>query len=307
MCIALSGGCSSQPEAMRSGTVTDTTALSELGVAYGRSWALQGDMAVDAGGIFYVPSSAGVVVAYLDTNENARLDRFSEPSGNCRLRQHVWDCVLRLRGLTLHRAISVRADHMSDKTFVFWEHYDANAVHRSESKVCLEMLDGRCTAREESPFANATDSQVNVLSVCGEEGFAPQFASIYDGGEHPAVRIAQPEELEVTHSLAWEGRGRSARLVVDVSSQAVDRALLWAASVDGEGNIQTVYWTSESADIDIKPTNKGYKVVIPHQQLRACSADPSCELGMQLVKYWRTESDASMTEYRFAIGFRGMR
>src|SRR5215468_6853271 len=54
-----------------------------LRVLYGKHWAIGNEVIAGPKGEFQVPSSANIVVAYIDYNHNGQLDRFAEPSGDC--------------------------------------------------------------------------------------------------------------------------------------------------------------------------------------------------------------------------------
>lgn len=141
----------------------------QLHIAYGKRWSLQGDVAVNVAGMFAVPSNARSVLVYIDSNENGHCNRYAEPSGDCSLVSGNWTCQIQLRRATLQRAISSRNAKHSDQTLVFWEDFTSGGQRVDGSHVCI---DKRCTRTEPSPFVSRSPSQVEMLSICGEEGFA---------------------------------------------------------------------------------------------------------------------------------------
>jgi hypothetical protein len=288
------------------GTVSGAHAYDHgsLRVAFGKRWVTGGDVAVDAAGAFRVPPSARAVVAYLDTNGNERFDRFAEPSGDCVLAAQGWTCSLMLQRTTLHRSMSARNREHGDQTLIFWEDFTSNGARVESSQLCV---DKGCTQREAAPFVSPSPADVRVFSLCGEEGFPDQQAVIRNSTQVPAIAISQPARLDVTvRSEPPERHG--GELQLRVQSPAFDRLLVFAGTVKSDsGEVNRVYWSSETADIRMTETPGDVEVRIPAALVRSCQQDPACEIVIQVVKYWSAPGAAVVraTEYRSTVSFRG--
>ncbi|HEX2691779.1 MAG TPA: hypothetical protein VHN14_34450 [Kofleriaceae bacterium] len=274
-----------------------------LRVAYGKRWVAGGEIAANSRGEFQVPSSAGTVVPYLDANHNGKFDRFAEPSGDCHLTKHEWVCSILLRRTTLHRATIIRNDRENDKTYVFWEDFRTDGTRIDDSRLCLTQ---RCTNLERGPFLSRSGAPVQELSICGEEGFVPQDASLHTPGHNATVRIMQPEKLDVSmRTEPSEPASRELRL--HIKTPPIDRVIIWGGSVNHtSGDIKNVYWSSEDANIPIIEDRQGMEARIPFSKIQLCQRDPECEIVVQLLKYWSSPSAplVSATEYRSTVDVR---
>ena len=276
-----------------------------LRVAYGRRWTLGGDRAADGRGEFRVPSRSRAVVAYVDSNRNSRLDRFTEPSGDCHLISRAWRCTILRQRVTLHRAITARGDARGDQTIVLWEDFDPGGARVEDSRLCLGR---RCTSSEAGPFLSHSRAEVQALSMCGPEGFSPQQAEIRRGGQQHPVRIEQPPSLDVWIRTE-QPESPDGELRLHIRNPPCHRALIWGGRVDSKtGEVTEVYWSSEDADIRIAEALHGLEARIPPEHVQRCRRDPDCEIVVQLLRYWSTPGDplVSATEYRSTVSFRGL-
>jgi hypothetical protein len=273
-------------------------------VAYGKRWVIGGDVAVDAAGSFRVPPSARAVVAYVDTNGNERFDRFAEPSGDCVLVAQSWTCSLMLQRATVHRSMSTRDGEHGDQTLIFWEDFTSSGAPVEGSQLCV---DTRCTQREAAPFVSPSPADVRVFSLCGEEGFPDQQAVIRNATQAPAIAISHPATLDVSvRSEPPERHG--GELQLHVQTPAFDRLLVFAGTVKSDsGEVNRVYWSTETADIGMTDTQGGVDVRIPAALVRSCQQDPACEVVIQVVKYWSAPGAAVVraTEVRSTVSVRG--
>lgn len=278
-----------------------STAHAARRVAYGKRWSLGGDVAVSASGRFAVPSNARVVVAYVDSNANGHFDRYAEPSGDCLHADSTWSCEIPLSRATLQRAMSSHNGEHRDQTLVFWEDFTKDGDRVEPSSVCVA---NRCTRLEPSPFVASSPTELRMLSICGEEGFAPQDAAVTSPNRSGTLHIARPAELHVSVRNS-ERRGGGLRF--NLESPRVDRLLVWAGKLDPKsGVVEQVYWSSENDDVEIVDSAAGFDVSVPARLLQACEGSPACEIVVQAVKYWDHDKDVvSATEYRTTVSFRG--
>jgi hypothetical protein len=286
----------------------DWRARSGLRVAYGRHWAIAGDAVVDAAGAFRIPASARAVVAYLDANHNGRFDRFAEPSGDCRLTGRAWTCSIEPRRTTLHRSITRRAGDHNDKTYVFWEDFAPDGSPVPGSQLCVE---NRCTSLESPPFVSRSDARVQVLSICGESGFAPVDAKVRGLAHELAVPLARPADLAATLTIeaASDPRNGDARgdLRVHIAAPVVDRALVWAGQIDPRsGQALRIYWTSEDGLFELAGASGGMAARLPAAGVEQCRLDPDCEIVVQLLAYGSPPGAPLVagTELRSTMAFR---
>jgi hypothetical protein len=146
-----------------------------------------------------------------------------------------------------------------------------------------------------------------MLSLCGEEGFPDQQATVRGSTNAADIQISHPNKLDV--SIRSERLQQpEGELLVHVQSPTADRLLMWAGKVNADsGTVTHVHWTSETAEIRMNDTASGVELRIPSALARACEQDPACEIVVQVLEYWSPPgaSVVSATEYRSTVSFRG--
>jgi hypothetical protein len=250
----------------------------KLRIEFGKHWALDRTAEVSNTGTFAVPADYNAVTAFVDVNGNDRFDRFAEPSAVCARTADAWKCdIARLR-TTIHRTIASTFDAQTDSTFVFLEDYDERCQLQPGASLCAE---DRCTELQSSPFFAPSAQLVNLFSLCGAGGFAPQIGTITSSQGAGTVRLTQPPDLDavVTADVV------AGALVARIDASRVDRLLIWAGQQDDRGMIASVLWTSEDSPVVIARRPDGFEARIPEELARACAAEADCMIGVQMLSY----------------------
>ena len=298
---------------MRSGRVDGP--LQETGhlrISYGRYWPNGGDVALRADGTFDVPADASAAALYLDHNSNHVMDRYSEPTANCDLRDEQWVCAQPVKQVTVQRSMTSKGHASNDSTFILLEDFDTGGAPVADSKICVEH---RCTSSQDTPFMANADigvepAQIRAFSICGPEGFQPQDAQWTSAGLPVSIRIERPPAL--TAAVSDVKATAHLGLEFELVAPQFDRLLVWAGHLDPVGGqVLATYWTSETADVVISRSSLGARVSVPPPLYRICASDDSCEIVVQALKYWPSKISGnvqpktiSATEWRSTLDFR---
>jgi hypothetical protein len=283
-----------QEEIMREGVigVEASKAKRIWSIAHGSHWTLKVPLVANAQNQFLVPASDQWVTAFLDLNQNGTIDRFSEPSQPCRLDNQRWRCDIRSAVVTTHRVVSGQGESSKDTTMVFWEDYADDWQPKVQSRLCFASED--CTQLLPSPFGvhqSTAVAQVNMLSLCGKEGFEPKQGT----GSANAYTVRQPVQLVANIASNTSSNG----LEVKISPPTGNRYLVWLGESTIEGQVATVVWHSEQK---VSEDKDGF-VSVPKAAMDQCNQTPRCRVNVQVVNEETNHADGvtAISELRVVL------
>ena len=251
-------------------------------------------------GAFAVPAWAGAVVAFADVNDSGQLDRFEEPSVNCQRANARWQCNLSLRRVVAHRIVTTVADPgaepLGDQIVVRAEEYDSLGAVMTNTRVCLTDDPLACSERGADAFGpTSISSHAEALSGCQLDVLDKGNATIALDVESDAgvnhVDIPTPPRLDLDVHV----EKRAASFVVDATSTLpITHALVWI----GEAEAETVYWSTEDADADLRIEGTHLRAIVPFSLDETCT---TCKVMLQVASTQEHAETGTYSEARHLL------